>query len=157
MRVVGVGNTLRGDDGAGVVTACRLATLRPDLVVETCAGEVGTLLDLLDGDEPLVVIDALRGGGPPGRVRRFPGGALPPRRQAGGTHDAGLGEALELAASLGRRPPSLTVIGIEGARYDLGHEALTPEVARACDALASALARELPGAAPAEGLSATTG
>lgn len=154
VRVVGVGNTLRGDDGAGVVTADRLAELRPDLDVETCAGEVGTLLDLLDGEEPLVVIDALRSGGPAGRVRRFPDGALPPRREAGGTHDAGLGEALELAASLGRRPPSLTVIGIEGARYDLGVASLSPEVARACETLARELAGELTGASTG-GLSAT--
>lgn len=152
VRVVGVGNTLRGDDGAGVVTADRLAELRPDLDVETCAGEVGTLLDLLDGEEPLVVIDALRSGGPAGRVRRFPDGALPPRREAGGTHDAGLGEALELAEGLGRRPADLTVIGIEGACYDLGVEALSPEVDAACERLARALAGELTGPGHAGGL-----
>ncbi len=155
VRVVGVGNTLRGDDGAGVVTARRLAALRPDLDVETCAGEVGSLLDLLEGDEPLVVLDALRSGEPAGRVRRFPGGVLPPRREAGGTHDAGLGEALELAAGLGRRPADLTVIGIEGACYDLGVEALSPEVARACERLARDLAGELAGPGDAAGLSAT--
>jgi len=69
LYLVALGSPLRGDDGAALVLMQRLAAFRwpPWVRLVTCvAGDVGTLLQLPSG--PVVVMDVLHDGGPPGRV-----------------------------------------------------------------------------------------
>jgi hydrogenase maturation protease len=126
--VVGLGTPDRGDDGVGPVVAAEVG--RCDLpglhVVRLTAP--AELLHLVDGYDSVVVVDALRSGGVPGRVRVL--NARVPGNRAAGTHDLGLAEVVALARELGRLPPRFTIVAIEGECFDTG-TALSPRVERA--------------------------
>jgi hydrogenase maturation protease len=138
MRVIGVGNPWRRDDGAGPAVA-------------RAAGGVSTsdparLLELWDGAAHVVLVDACMSGAPPGTIHRGAAGA--PSRPAS-THGFGVPDAIALARTLGRLPARLDVYAIEGA--DFGHgDALTPAVAAAVATLADELMAQAarPGSPP---------
>jgi hydrogenase maturation protease len=133
--VIGLGNAVRGDDAAGLIAARRLGGLEHE-------GDPLALLDLWEGAELVVVIDAVSSGADPGTLHRFDAvaGPLPARlRSSTSTHAVGLGEAIELARALGRLPARLVVYGIEGERFATG-TALTPAVTAAVEAVV----REVP-------------
>jgi hydrogenase maturation protease len=128
--VIGLGNAVRGDDAAGLIAARRLGGLEHE-------GDPLALLDLWQGAELVVVIDAVSSGADPGTLHRFDAvaGPLPARlRSSTSTHAVGLGEAIELARALGRLPARLVVYGIEGERFATG-TALTPPVTAAVEAV----------------------
>ena len=60
------------------------------------------------------------------------------------THAIDLSDAVELARALGRLPGRLDVYAIEGASFTAG-DALSPDVERAVDELATALGSRGPG------------
>lgn len=126
--VIGVGNTFRGDDAAGLEV---VRALRGVPVVE-CEGEPVSLLDAWRGHDHVLVVDAMQSGAPAGTVRRLAVGdePLPAELARPSTHLLGVGEAVELARALGRLPRELVVYAIEGERFDAG-AALTPAVAAA--------------------------
>lgn len=126
--VIGVGNSARGDDGAGVVAAQRMV---PQGLVATAPFQ---LLELWEGADDVVVVDSARSGAPPGTVHRFEVGshALPTGLLAGSTHAIGVTEVVELARALDRLPPRLTVYGIEVGGLSHGG-ALSPEVEAAVE------------------------
>ena len=132
MKVIGLGNDWRSDDGAGLEVARRLGGAQ-------LAGEPIGLVDALDG--PCVVVDAVSSGAEPGTVHRFAvNGAPLPAGVFGGqsTHAFGLAEALELARSLDRLPERVLVIGIEGGSFDFG-KGLTPPVAASVESVVEEL------------------
>jgi hydrogenase maturation protease len=132
--VIGVGNSLRGDDAAGLAAARRLGGIEHE-------GDPLGLVDLWRGADIAVVIDAVRSGAKPGTVHGFDVGQAPlPARLRGSTstHAVGLDEAIELARALGRLPRRLVVYGIEGERFDAG-AALTPPVSAAVDAVVTGI------------------
>ena len=140
--VVGVGHRDRGDDGAGPALADGVAALAPPgvdtLVTE---GDLVGLLDAWAGCTRVVVVDATASGAPTGTVRELdPAG---PFRHATATssHGFGLAETLALARALGRLPPEVRLLGIEGACYDVGAP-LSEAVAAAAQSLALRLALE---------------
>jgi hydrogenase maturation protease len=141
--VIGVGNALRGDDGAGLEVARRLHD-EPGLTVREHEGEGLDLLTLWEGAGSVVLVDAMSSGAAPGAVTRFDATrAAPPavlRRRAG--HAVGVAEAIELARSLGRLPDEVVIVGIEGGSFALG-AGLSAEVAAALDTAADAVRREL--------------
>jgi hydrogenase maturation protease len=129
MKVIGLGNEWRSDDGAGLEVARRTGGRQLD-------GEPVALVEALAGaEEEVTIVDAVRSGAPPGTVHEFEAGAAPlPVRLFGtsSTHALGLAEALELARSLGRLPARVRVLGIAGARFDYGR-GLSPEVEAAVE------------------------
>jgi hydrogenase maturation protease len=131
--VVGIGNRLRGDDGAGPAVAERVREQLGDgvLVVEH-DGEPAALLDLLSRARVAVLVDAAQQGTPPGTCTRIDAGAgpLPAAIGAVSTHGVGLAEAIELGRALGRLPPALDVVCVEGDSYGIG-DGLSPAVAAA--------------------------
>ncbi|MEX1092742.1 MAG: hydrogenase maturation protease [Acidimicrobiia bacterium] len=126
--VIGVGNTARGDDAAGVVAAQRAGAHG---VVATAPFQ---LIDLWEGASDVVVVDAARSGAPPGTIHRFEVGsqALPTGVLGGSTHSIGVAEVVELARALDRLPERLMVYGIEIGGMSQG-SALSPEVEAAVD------------------------
>ncbi len=143
--VIGVGNPHRGDDGAGLAVAERLAARRPAGVdVLRSGGEPASLLDAWRGRERVVVVDATSGAGPPGTIHRFDAGRspLPVSLRHASTHSFGLAAAVELARVLGRLPPRLVVYGIEGRAFEPG-ASLSPEVETAVEDVVARLLREV--------------
>jgi hydrogenase maturation protease len=109
--VIGVGNPSRGDDGAGLEVARRVRSRGSYQVV----GGSYELMDVWEGADDVVVVDAARSGSVAGTVHRFeahdeslPGGIL-----ATSTHSIGVADVIEMARSLGRLPERLVVYGIE--------------------------------------------
>lgn len=148
MRVIGIGNPLRGDDAIGLLVARRVRELAgPEVEVLELEGEPGRLIDAWQGAETAVVVDAVRSGAVEGAVLRFDASAegLPASVAAASTHALGLGDAIEIARALGRLPGRLIVYGVEGARFEAGATVSEP-VAAALEEAAEAVLREREGA-----------
>lgn len=113
--VIGVGNPLRGDDGVGTAVVDVLAADPcPVARLAVCDGEPARLIELWDGAELAVVLDAVRvppeRAGRLHRLRLTGNGASAPGEvtvepTAAGSHGLGLGHALALATVLGRGAP----------------------------------------------------
>jgi hydrogenase maturation protease len=143
--VIGVGNDLRGDDAAGLLVARKLTGIcGNDLRVVECEGEPVALLDMWQGCERAIIVDATQSGVAPGTIRRIAAhaGPLPPGLAGTSTHLLGVAEAVELARALGRLPARTIVYGIEGATFDTGSP-LSEVVQAAVERVATAISREL--------------
>jgi len=112
LLIVGIGSDL-GDDRAGRLVAERLATALPNRPVRSLR-HPAALLDLLEGVERLHVVDACRGLGDSGTIRRsdWPAAELA-TVHFGGTHDLDLVSVLRLAERLQLLPRHTTIWCIE--------------------------------------------
>lgn len=120
--VIGVGNELRGDDGAGIAVARRLRE-RGDVDVRELQTEPTGLLDLWHDRDVVVLVDTMRSGARPGAIRRIDASEMPlplGLESSTSTHALGLGETLELARALGRLPRQVVVYAVEGRRFEAG-------------------------------------
>ena len=134
----------------GPVVAERLRAVGAPVL--DCADEPTRLLDLWDGLDTVVVVDALRSNASPGTLHRIDAedGPLPRDVRLASTHAMGIADALELGRTLGRAPRRVVVLGIEGASFGMG-EAMTPAVAGAIDELVASVLGELQEAACTSG------
>lgn len=145
MRVllVGVGSPFRGDDAVGLVVARAAGLEVPSGIEVVEVADPSALVDLWDGVDHAVVVDATVSGQPAGTVTTLDVAEAPLPTTgwaSGGTHALGLAAAVELARTLGRLPPRLHVVGVEVADTSPG-ETLSPSVAAAVPAaVAAALA-----------------
>ena len=138
--VIGVGNPLRGDDGAGpaVVRALRAAGVPEGVgLFEAEAGAVD-IMELWEGAHLAIVVDAVRSGATPGSIHRLelPGGTATSRRSS---HGLELDEAAGIAQALGRLPARLVTFGVEVKACELGAPLSIP-VARAVRSVAGEIA-----------------
>jgi len=109
IRVIGVGNAWRGDDAVGLQAARRLRErLGPSVEVIDAEGDGLALLDLMEGADHVILIDAVKGGGRPGKTVRLDvstesrwGTVIPCS-----THAMGVADAIDLAG--------LPVLDIDG-------------------------------------------
>lgn len=137
--ILGIGHPFRGDDGIGPLVAERIAALTlPGVTALAHHGEGSDLMERWAGFDRVVVVDATRSDAPPGTIRRWDAVAekLPAALFPKSSHLFGLAEAVEMARLLGRLPPVLTVIGVEGKDFSTGTE-LSPEVAAVVDGIVS--------------------
>ena len=144
--VLGVGNILLQDEGLGVRAVERLAAIY-DLPENVELLDGGTLsLDLLprlDGVEALLLVDAVRAGGPAGALVRLEGDAIQAALAVKmSVHQVGLQELLAVSAFQGTRQPRVVLWGMEPAAIDWGLE-LSPTVAAGMEALVEVIVREL--------------
>jgi hydrogenase maturation protease len=143
--VIGIGNEMRGDDGAGPVVARRIGEANlPRVKVHTLHGDGAAIMDAFDRAAAVFLIDAVSSGSPPGTIHRIDAGSrtLPTEFFHYSSHAFGLAEAVEMARVLGRLPPATIVFGIEGGSFASG-EGLTPAVAEAARNVAETLLREV--------------
>jgi hydrogenase maturation protease len=135
LAIIGIGNVLAGDDGAGVELVRRLeARNRGETRYFFTSVQGGVdLLEIFPHADIVLIADAVQSGAPPGTIRLLP---LPsphviPRSQATlSNHGWGLSETLELAAALRQAVPPLWLLGIEVGTVKQG-ESRSPEVERA--------------------------
>ena len=143
--VVGIGEPRRSDDGCGhrVVEALRSRLCR-NVELVAAGGDPTALLDLWSGADLAVVVDAMRGGGPPGTCIRLEGSGLKglPRSRSTSSHGLSVPDVLELGRAVGKLPGRLVLYLIEAADVRAG-ERLTPEVADAVERTARAIEDEL--------------
>lgn len=132
--VIGVGQPDRGDDAVGLLVADEVRRTGPRCEVVSVSSPT-RLVDLWEGRDLVVVVDAVRAGGPAGEVTVLDIGPdpLPARSGAGGSHGFGVAEAVELARSLDRLPRRLVVVGVGAESFTAG-AGLSPAVAGAVDA-----------------------
>ncbi|RMH04750.1 MAG: hydrogenase maturation protease [Nitrospirae bacterium] len=136
LRVIGIGQTLAGDDGVGMMVARHLRFVCGSEVDIVEAGVPGVgLLDLLRDVEAAVVIDAVQSGRPPGMLHRL---EIPRDlnvllhawgRGCSSTHAFGLGETLMLGQTLGLLPAIMRVYGIEIGQIERGNPLSPPLLA----------------------------
>jgi hydrogenase maturation protease len=130
--IVGIGSTIRGDDGVGVRAARRLRE-RP-LPGEVDVIELGTaglgLLDHVAGYDRLIVLDAIVSGAPVGTVRVLAANDVACAAHLGAGHEADLPTTLALGHKLlaERIPQQVNVVTIEVCDLNSFSEHLTVEV-----------------------------
>ncbi len=135
--LVGLGSPYRGDDAVGPLIVQQVARLwdahtRPVQAVEL--EDPAALLDLLEGYDFALIVDAVRTGREPGSLVVLEAGAgaeaMPAGLRAGagggGSHALGLAACLELARVLDRLPHRLLVVGVEAAQFDPGGSLSAP-------------------------------
>lgn len=145
--VAGIGNVLMRDDALGPHVVRVLAAgwePPPDVALRDLGTPGADLISHLRGAGALVLVDTVRGEGPPGKLLRWDGEALA-RPAAGprtGPHDPGLAETLSTLRLLGEAPADVVLLGVipGEVRSGLG---LTPAAARAVPFAAAAVRAEL--------------
>jgi hydrogenase maturation protease len=134
--VLCVGNDLVADDAAGCHVYERLqgSVLPPGTRVELLGLGGLSVLDHLEGEENLVLVDAVSLGAPVGTVHVLAWEDLPcDYATPVSLHGIGLREAIEVGKRLtpGAMPHRVLLVGIEGRCFDLVGHPPTPEVAAA--------------------------
>jgi hydrogenase maturation protease len=131
--IVCIGNELIADDAVGFEVHRRLEGCGARL--EFCGVGGIDLLPMLQGEEELIVVDALQLGAAPGTVHVLPWEALPSLGTAISAHGLGLRETIEIGRILypGAMPKRITLVGIEGRCFNRTREFMTAEVADAVD------------------------
>lgn len=123
MLVIGIGNEFRGDDAAGVLVARSLLSMPVSGVTAIeASGEGVGLMELWEGFDDVVLVDAVVSGAEPGTVHEWDVTTepLPSHCRSASTHSFGVQDAIELARVLGRLPKRLMVLGVEGRDFDAG-------------------------------------
>ncbi len=125
--VIGVGNELRGDDGAGIEVARRVRQLVDpgQIAVLEQHGEALGLIEQWDGYRAALIVDAIGTGAHTGSLRRLDASSEPlpaDLRSSTSTHAVGVVETIELARAIGRLPETLVVHGVQGEIFDTGSE-----------------------------------
>jgi hydrogenase maturation protease len=149
VRIVGCGNIDAGDDAAGLVAVDRVRSLVPPDVDVVTAPTALHVLDLLEGVDSVLLVDAMRTSGrgrEPGHVVRAESGpeGLPATlRSSLSSHGLGLAEAVGLAAALGP-VPRVVFLGVEVGDVRAGR-GLSSAVDAALPSLVDAIVREAGG------------
>lgn len=145
--IICVGNELMGDDALGPTVFQRLVADPPPgrprvHLVGSCGLE---LLEVLAGEELLLVVDAVALGAPPGSLHILEESDLPLLHGAC-THGAGLAETLALGRRIdpGRVPARVVLLGIEGAVFHVVGGEMTPAVSARIEGLLRELEARLP-------------
>jgi len=145
IAVVGIGNSLLTDDGAGIHTLERFARDNNDDDVSCLdGGTVGlALLNRLANLDGLVALDAMKLGKKPGAVTVLLGEDMDShlRNQHGSVHEVGLSDLMDALRLSGQLPENRALIGIEPEDMDWGTE--PTEVVAAAIPEAAALTHNL--------------
>lgn len=141
--VIGLGNPLLTDDGAGLAA---LAGLRGAGRLDADLVDGGTwgmnLLPVIECADQVLLLDAIDHGMPPGTVIELDGPEIPRCLAVKlSPHQIDLREVLALAELRGTLPRQLAAIGIQPARIELGTSLSAPVAAAIPQVLAHVAAR----------------
>lgn len=142
--ILGVGNVLLSDEGAGVHTVNRLREEGlPGDVEAVDGGTAGLeLAYLLEGVSKLVIVDCMDAGAEPGSIFRIsPDDIYGKMVDKISFHDLGLVEVLTMALSMDKLPETV-IFGIQPARIDWGF-GLSPAVEQQMPYFMSLIRQEL--------------
>jgi hydrogenase maturation protease len=129
--ILGVGNPLMGDDGAGIEAVRMLAeaNLPRNITVKDAATPGWALVEWIKDWSSVVIVDAMQMGLKPGEWQSFDARDVRFTSSEGAVslHDSDLAGGLALAEALNLLPPQLTFYGIEPESTDHGMR-LSPAV-----------------------------
>ncbi|MBH0200943.1 MAG: hydrogenase maturation protease [Nitrospira sp.] len=135
LRIIGLGNGMRGDDAVGLLAARLIRQAVGDRVEVIEAEMAGVdLIELMKGAHLVILIDAARSGQAPGTIHRLDASAGPIGGQIfpHSSHALGMVDALELARAMGVLPATVIVYGVEVESTEAGRP-LSPAMAEALD------------------------
>ncbi len=135
-NIICCGNLYSSDDAVGLHAAWKLKTMKlPEGVQVIEAGTPGlNLLDLWEGHEKVIIVDAVMSGAVPGTIHVFDGSSLPPRDALPlCLHGFNVIDAIDLARSLGKLPEELRIVGIEILTEEAYYEGLSEKVEAAVE------------------------
>ncbi|RMG20268.1 MAG: hydrogenase maturation protease [Methanobacteriota archaeon] len=138
MVIVGLGNTLLSDDGAGIQVVRRikkhLSGQENVQVVESNWGGF-RIIDLLSGYHSAIIVDAIKTGTqPPGFIHVLDGNQLVHSVRMVSFHDINFATAVEFARELNiPMPEQIVVYAIEVLETEYFSEHLTPAVESAVE------------------------
>jgi hydrogenase maturation protease len=144
--ILGLGNSLRGDDGVGSAVIEWLEQQGLPGGVEAIDGGTAGLdiVSALMGHERAIIVDAANIGRAPGEWLRFTPDVA--RLNDNGAtlslHSAGLSEALALGAALNVLPPTIIIYGVQPQNLDWSPQ-LSDEVQAAVTEVGQAILREI--------------
>lgn len=144
--VLGIGNLLLRDEGAGVRTIGlfeRDYSFGHDVVCLDGGTSALSLLTHIRDYTHIIIVDAVRTQGPPGTIVRVPGERLEslPGLPHTSAHQVGVKDLLAIAEFQGLRP-EVSLVGIAPGEISAGME-LTPRVQEALPLAAEAIREEL--------------
>jgi hydrogenase maturation protease len=144
--ILGLGNVLRGDDGAGPAVIEWLDQQALPAEVEAVDGGTAGLdiVSTLMGHERAIIVDAANVGRAPGEWARFtPDVArLRDNDTTLSLHSAGLAQALALGAALNVLPPTIIIYGVQPQNLDWSPQ-LSAEVQAAVPEVGQAILHEV--------------
>lgn len=133
VTVIGIGNTLMGDDGVGVVVAEALASRDHGADVNVTIGYTAgmALMPAVQDAEHVIIIDAMDAGEAPGSVFRFDAEAVGlPQLRSTTSHGVGVPQLVAAARLLGNCAP-FTVFAVQVGDIMCGPDTLSPQVREA--------------------------
>lgn len=147
--VVCIGNDLVADDGVGhAVYAELLRRVLPGGTRLKLLGLGGmALLGEIEGEDLLIVVDAVQLGAEPGRVHVLAWENLPASSSHVSCHGIGIREAMEVSRRLypEKSPAAVYLVGVEGRCFDQLGQGLSPEVAASIESAADEVAALIEG------------
>ncbi len=146
VAVIGIGQNLRGDDAAGLAAVRQWqenfpeTASRPEVRVETDEMPGLALLDLIEGVDAAILVDAVRSSALPGTIHLLGKedlAAFPV--DAKSAHGWGVAETLNMGRLLGKIDnTAVRLIGIEAEQMNVGHglsKTVQDSIPLACEAI----------------------
>jgi hydrogenase maturation protease len=134
ITLIGIGQPLRGDDGAGPEAVRQWSREHPEKISDPNLHIVITetpgldFLELVQDADVVILVDATDSGDPAGTVRirsALPEASPTPAEKT--AHGFGVAETIALAGRIGARLPAhLVFIGVEGSRWEMGSDLSEP-------------------------------
>lgn len=155
IKIIGIGQTLRGDDAAGPAAVSlwqktfQTSAGRSHIIVELAELPGIGLLSLLEGTSKAILVDAVRSGAEPGTIHTIPANQLDSfELGARSAHGWGVAETLSLGRelNLAEMPAELTLVGIEAGQTGMGED-LSPQVKLALPRVATLIEQIVSGEA----------
>lgn len=115
IKVLGIGSPF-GDDQAGlkVIDALEASGITyPNVVLMRCDRPGMRLLELMNGAQQVLLIDAVKTGHPKGTIHRLEGDDIQSLNAGYSTHHVGIVEALAIGKALNQCPDDIVLYGIE--------------------------------------------
>jgi hydrogenase maturation protease len=145
IAVIGIGQSLRGDDAAGLAAVHQWqekfpeTATRPEVRVEASELPGLALIEMLNDVDVAILIDAVQSGAAPGTIHRIGEKDLSAfSSDAKSAHGWGVAETLTLSRQLNQNLPPIRIIGIEAAQMMMGasmSEAVEAAIPHACEAI----------------------
>ena len=128
IKILGIGNLIRQDEGIGIHLLQALEHNLPD-GIETLDGGTGglLLLDYVEQARKLIVLDAAETGKEPGSTVLWRNDEVPYFMASKmSVHQVGFAEVLSLAKFRGKYPQEIAVVGIQPQTLDWGLDLSEP-------------------------------